>query len=107
MGTAPARWQTDDQLTSLCNSCPHLLFRHPRPHLGVGCPPPQLICPLIVIEFRNKDERIAWDVLNPTIPDLTTLGLILTLPEKVKQKCCFLVRSTFLQITFELMKIEK
>ena len=40
MGTTPARWQTDDQLTSLFIAHLHLLFRRPRPYLGVGVPPP-------------------------------------------------------------------
>ena len=41
------------------------------------------------------------------MPDFTTLGHILTFPGQVKQKCCFFGRSSFLQITFELTKIEK
>ena len=34
---------------------------------------PPLICPLTTIEIRGKDEQKVWEVLNPTIPDLTTL----------------------------------
>ena len=105
MGTTPGRWQTDDQLTTLFISRPHLLFRHPRQHLGVGGATPKLICSPIVIEFRNKGKQNAWDVLNPIIPDFPTFGLILTLPGQVK-KGCFLVSSTFLQITVELRKVE-
>ena len=53
---------------------------------GVPPPPPQLVCPLIEIELRNKDKRKDRDVLNLTIPDFTTLGHILTFPGQVKQK---------------------
>ena len=42
--------------------------------------------PPIAIEFRNKDERKVWDVLNLTIPDFTALGQILNFPRHVKQK---------------------
>ena len=47
------------------------------------------MCPLIAIEFRNKDEWKALYVLDPVIPDLTTfdyLGRILTFPGQVKQE---------------------
>ena len=56
--------------------------------VGVGIAP-GLMCPLIAIEFRNKDERKALYVLDPVIPDLTTfdyLGRILTFPGQVKQE---------------------
>ena len=68
------------------NPRPHLLFHHPRLHLGVGVATPRLVCPLIEIELRNKDKRKDRDVLNLTIPDFTTLGHILTFPGQVKQK---------------------
>ena len=54
-----------------------MLFRHPRTHMG-GLPPPQAISLLIVIELRDKDQRIVWDVLNPTVSFFTYLGQPLT-----------------------------
>ena len=62
---------------SIFNLHPHLQFRHPRPHLGGGrvATPTRLVCPLIEIELRSKDKRKDRDVLNLTIPDLTTLYL--------------------------------
>ena len=45
MGTTPARWQTYDQLTSLFIARLILLFRRPRPYLGVGVPPPSHLPP--------------------------------------------------------------
>ena len=50
---------------------------------------PQPICPLIAIKLRNKDELKVWDFPNPTIPEFTTLGHILTFPGQVKQKKTF------------------
>ena len=67
------------------NPCPYLFFAILERTL-VGGGHPQLICPLIVKELRNKDERKAWDVFNPTIPDFTSLGDILIFPVQVKQK---------------------
>ena len=68
----------------------------------------QLICPLIARELRNKGERKAWDVLDPAIPDFTTLVHILTFPGAGQSiNVAFLVRSAFLQITFVLRKVVK
>ena len=44
------------------------------------------ITTLTALELRNKDERKVWNVLNPTIPDSTTLGYILTLPGQAEEK---------------------
>ena len=57
---------------------------------GMGRVVPPLVCPLIAIELRNKDESEFWYDLNLTIPDFTTLGLILA-PRQVKQKMLLLV----------------
>ena len=65
-----------------------------------GCHHPRLVYPLIELELRNKDKRKDRDVLNLTIPDFITLGLILTFLGQVKEKSCFLGRSSFFQITF-------
>ena len=60
-------------MLQMINPRPHLLFRHPRPQ-GGGVPPPlRVLCPLIAIEVRNKDEQKVRDVLDQTIPDFTTL----------------------------------
>ena len=53
---------------------PHLLFRHPRSHLG--CATPQLIRPLIATELYNKNELKVWYVLNPSISDIIVLYFI-------------------------------
>ena len=53
-----------------------LSFRHPRVHLGGGGES-SLIYFLIAIELSNINDRKVWDVLNPTISDVTTLGHIL------------------------------
>ena len=45
---------------------PHILFHHPRTHLRV-CQPFLAISLLIVIEPRNKDQRIAWDISKPLV----------------------------------------
>ena len=52
---------------------------------GGGCHP-RLICPPIEMELSHKDEQKAWDVLNLTMPNFTTLGHILSLPGQVNQK---------------------
>ena len=50
---------------------------------------PRLICPMIAIELLNKDGRKVWNVLNPTIPDSTTFGNILTFPGHVQKTLLF------------------
>ena len=37
---------------------------------------------MIVVELRNKDQRIAWDVLNPVVFDFIYLGQRLTFQVK-------------------------
>ena len=44
------------------------------------------ISPLIEIELWDKDQTNLWDVLNPMVPELTSLGHILTRPGRVKEK---------------------
>ena len=51
-----------------------------------GVAPPHAISPLIEIELWDKDLTSPWDVLSPTVPDLTFLGHILTPPGRVKEK---------------------
>ena len=73
---------------------------------GVWLQPPHAISPLIEIELWDKDQTNLWDVLNPMVPGLTSLGHILTPPGRVKEKkdSDFRIYS-FSQITFELRKI--
>ena len=73
------------------------------------CPPPtRLICPLIEIELRNKDKRKDCDVLNLSTPEFYYLSHILTFPGQVKQRMLlYWEDQAFLQLTFELRKIEK
>ena len=65
------------------NPRPNMLFFHPRTHME-GLQPPHAILPLIEIELRDKDQTNAWDVVSPMIPELTSLGHILTPPGRVK-----------------------
>ena len=69
--------------------------------------PPHAISPLIEIELWDKDQTNLWDVLNPMVPGLTSLGHILTPPGRVKEKKIAIFRLTvfFSQITLELRKI--
>ena len=53
---------------------------------GGGLQPPHAISPLIEIELWDKDQTNLWDVLNPMVPGLTSLGHILTPPGRVKEK---------------------
>ena len=71
--------------------------------------PPRLVCSLIAIEIRNKDEGKVWDVLNLTILDFTTIGHILVFPGQVKQIIVLFgkINVPFLQIMLKLRKIEK
>ena len=48
------------------NPLPHLLFRHPRPHLGGGMPPPACLPPKCH-NAPQQSERKVWDILNVTI----------------------------------------
>ena len=74
-----------DRLLGWIDPRPHILFRHPGTYMGGGCHP-QAISILVVIELRDKDQRIVWDILNPTVSDLTSLGQSLVLPGWVKLK---------------------
>ena len=47
---------------------------------------PHAISPPIEIELWDSDETNPWDVLSPTVPELTSLGHILTPPGRVKVK---------------------
>ena len=54
-----------------------------------------------LVEPCSKEQHKFWDILNRTLTDLT-LGHIFTFPGQVKQKVLFFVKSTFLQVIFEL-----
>ena len=87
---------------------PRLLFRHPRSHLAWGgCHHPQLVCPLIEIELRNKNKRKFRDLLNLTISDFTTIDYFNLHRAGQTKICCSWRKSTFLQITFEPIRIKK
>ena len=47
---------------------------------------PHAISPLIEIELWDTDQTNPWDVLNPMVPELISLGHILTPPGRVKEK---------------------
>ena len=70
------------------NPRPHMLFSHPKTHMGGGAlvATPHAISPLIEIELWDKDQTNPWDVLNPMVPGLTSLGHILIPPGRVKEK---------------------
>ena len=61
---------------------PHMLF--PPAH-GGGCNP-HASSPLIEIEPWDRDQTISWDVRSSMVPELTSLGHILTPPGQVKVK---------------------
>ena len=64
-----------------------MLFPHPRTHMGGGVvATPHAISPLIEIELWDENQTNSWDVLNPMVPELTSLGHILTPPGRVKEK---------------------
>ena len=63
-----------------------MLFPQPRTHMGGGGCIPHAISPLIEIELWDKVQTNAWDALSPMIPELTSLGHILTPPGRVKEK---------------------
>ena len=71
---------------------------------GGGCNP-HAISPLIEIELWDKNQTNPWDVRHPMVPELTSLGHILTPPGRVKEKDRDLRIYRFPQITFELRKI--
>ena len=76
-----------EPLQKTFNPRPHMLFSHPRTHMGVVVvATPHAISPLIEIELWDKDQTNLWDVLNPMVPGLTSLGHILTPPGRVKEK---------------------
>ena len=66
------------KLTFLVKPRPHMIFPHPRTHIGGGVATPHAISSLIEIELWNKDQTNPWDVLSPMVPELTTLGHVLT-----------------------------
>ena len=63
------------------------LFAHPRTHMG-GCNPPCHFAPNWE-RTVGKDQTNPWDVLSPTVPELTSLGQILTPLGRVKVKKWF------------------
>ena len=83
-----------------------MLFPHPRTHTGGGIVTPHAISPLVEIKLWDKDQTNPWDVLSPMVPELTSLGHILTPPGRVKEKTESDLRIyRFSQITFELRTI--
>ena len=76
------KWVITETAGSITSPVPAISLPYNTP----GTDYPQLICPLMVKELRNKDEREVYGVLNPTILDLTTLGHILTFQGQVKRK---------------------
>ena len=85
------------------NPSPHMLFPHPRTHIG-GCNP-HAISPLIEIELWDENQTNHWDVLSPMVPELTSSGYSLSPPGRGKEKKSDLRIYRFSQITFELRKI--
>ena len=59
-----------------------MLFPYPRTHMGGGLQP-HAISPLIEIELWDEDQTNSWDVLSPMVPELTSLGHIVTTPGRV------------------------
>ena len=51
-----------------------------------GVVTPHAISPLIEIELWVKDQTNPWDVLSPMVPELTSLGHILTPPGREIKK---------------------
>ena len=67
------------------NPRPHMLFSHPRTHMGGATP--HAISALIEIElWWDENQTNPWDVVSPMIPEFTSLGHILTPPGRVKEK---------------------
>ena len=62
-----------------------MLFPHPRTRMGGGANP-HAISPLNEIKLCNKNQTNSWDVLNPMVPELISLGHILTPLGRVKEK---------------------
>ena len=54
--------------------------------LGGGGGHPRLVCSLIEVELRNKNERNVQHYLKLTIPDFAALDHILNFPGQVKRK---------------------
>ena len=53
---------------------------------GRGLQPPHAISLLIEIELWDENQTNPWDVLSLMVPELTSLGHILTPPGRVKEK---------------------
>ena len=53
---------------------------------GCGGHPPRAVSPLLVLELRDKNQRILWNVANPKVSDFTHLGHTLTFLGQVKLK---------------------
>ena len=71
---------------------------------------PRAISLLSVIELRNKHQRIAWDVPNPTVLRLDLFRSTVDLPGQVKQKVPFpgaSISSSFSSIASSLFEIER
>ena len=78
---------------------------------GGGLPPLRAISLLSVIELRDKNQRIGWDVPNPMVCELTYLGQPLTFQARSNEKCSdfrdvnFVL--SFSSMTYSLFEIER
>ena len=78
-------------LYNKCEKLAHTLYfpMLERTRCGRGWlqpPIPDAISPLIDIELWDKDQTYRGNVLSPMVPELTSLGHILTTPGRVKVK---------------------
>ena len=93
------------------NPRPHILFRQTRTHLGGGgVATTHAISLLSVIELRDNDQRIVWDVPNPMVWELTHLGQPLTFQVRSNKNAPFSgtsISSSFSSITSSLFEIER
>ena len=106
MGITPATLQNDDQLTSLFNYPPHLLFSHPRPHLGVGVPPPAHLPPNCdrVSQHRRTESLVCSESNHPRFYYFMSHY---HLARKGQTKMLLLSKINVYQMTFKLRKVEK
>ena len=69
-----------------------------------GVATPRAISTLIEIELWGNDQTNPWDVLSPMVPELISLGHILTLPGRVKEKIAILRFTVFFANNFGTKK---
>ena len=75
---------TASHVTQPFNPRPHMLFPILERTWGVATP--HVISPLYEIELWDDNQTNHWDVLSPMVPEVTSLGHILTLQGRVKVK---------------------